>query len=433
MTKDNKIKQTVYKAISPISILITSLSVIILGVVMFINPKYIENIITTIMHFIIIALGMLNIIAHIFRKNKKEFNKLITGILYIFLGTFIKYNIIFIETSIVFIIGVYAFINFIAQLIATLILYKNKTKEWIYSFISTITSLTFGLILIMNPASQRTIVSKLASIYLIFIGLTIFRDFIIEAFDIKTVRTNLKRKIRIRLPVIYTAFIPQKILEKMNELLETEDEKVFVQSKSDQKGELEIFVHIAKDVANGFGHVDICYKDLIYSYGTYDSSSNRFLDLISDGVLIEVDRDKYIDFNIKSRRLISFVLSLTPKQCSAIEDRIEKLKSQAYRWKCEAEKSKKKEYDDYTNSLYLESNSKFYKFKSGYFKTYFVLITNCVKLADTIIGAAGIDALGINGIITPGIYFDYLNNLFLKKNSIVIRRNIYNLQSDKNN
>lgn len=390
------------------------------------RPQSIENIITTVIPFFIVCVGLLNMISYIFTRNKKDIDRFISGILYIFLGFFVKYKIIFIETSIVFIIGVYALINFTAQLVSTIILYNNKTKEWIYSFISTITSLVFALILITNSANLRWVVSKLAAVYLIFIGLTIFRDFMIETFDTNKAKSNLKRKIRIRLPVIYTAFIPQKMLEKINESLKTNKEQVFVQSKNDQKGELEVFIHLAKDVANGFGHVDICYKDTIYSYGTYDSSSNRFFKLVSDGVLIEADRDKYIDFNRKHRHLISFVLSLTPEQCEAIEERIEKLKAKAYRWKCEAETNKNKEYDDFTNSLYLWSNSKFYKFRSGYFKTYFVLITNCVKLADTIIGATGIDALVLNGIITPGIYFNYLNKLFMMNNSIVIRRNIYN-------
>ncbi len=424
----DKVNNVMQDTISPISILITSIVVITLGILLLFNPESLENIITTLIPILIIGIGVLSIISYIFSRNKKEANLLIKGILYILLGLFVKYKVEFIESSIVFIIGAYAFINFIAQLISTLILYKNKTKEWRYSFVSTITSFVFGFILVTNPVGLRGVVSKLAGIYLIFFGLTIFGDFIREVFGTKGRNTKLKRKIRIRLPVIYTAFVPQKILEKINESLETNNVPVFVESKNNQKGELEIFVHLAKNVAHGFGHVDICYKDVMYTYGTYDSSSNRFFDLVSDGVLIEVDRKKYIEFNIKRRHLISFVLTLTPNQCKAIEKRIEGIKNTAYRWHCEAETNKDKEYKDFSNSLYLQTNAKFYKFKSGYFKTYFVLITNCVKLADTIVGAAGIDALVVNGIITPGIYFNYLNNLFLMKNSIVIRRNVFNMR-----
>ena len=37
----------------------------------------------------------------------------------------------------------------------------------------------------------------------------------------------------------------------------------------------------------------------------------------------------------------------------------------------------------------------------------------------------------MNGIITPGTYYEYLNREFKKKNSMVISKNIYNLQSTK--
>lgn len=66
-----------------------------------------------------------------------------------------------------------------------------------------------------------------------------------------------------------------------------------------------------------------------------------------------------------------------------------------------------------------------YKFKSGPFKTYFVLSTNCVAMADTIVGKTGIDIIGINGVITPGTYYEYFNQEFLKSNSKVVTRTIY--------
>ncbi|TAH59554.1 MAG: hypothetical protein EWM50_07880 [Gottschalkiaceae bacterium] len=61
----------------------------------------------------------------------------------------------------------------------------------------------------------------------------------------------------------------------------------------------------------------------------------------------------------------------------------------------------------------------------GPFKTYFALNTNCVLLADTIVGQAGIDLLKIQGLISPGAYFDFFNREFSRKNSFVISRTIY--------
>ena len=52
--------------------------------------------------------------------------------------------------------------------------------------------------------------------------------------------------------------------------------------------------------------------------------------------------------------------------------------------------------------------------------------TNCCFLADDIIGKSGMDILSINGIITPGTYYDYLNRELKLKSSNVISKEIYN-------
>ena len=92
------------------------------------------------------------------------------------------------------------------------------------------------------------------------------------------------------------------------------------------------------------------------------------------------------------------------------------------------------QYNDYASVLYQNTGAKFYKFRSGRFQKYFVLGANCCRLADLIIGKSGIDLLKMNGIITPGTYYDYLNREFQKKNSIVVSRHIYNQKAtDKKN
>ncbi|MEG1222634.1 MAG: MFS transporter, partial [Bacilli bacterium] len=80
---------------------------------------------------------------------------------------------------------------------------------------------------------------------------------------------------------------------------------------------------------------------------------------------------------------------------------------------------------NYAYKLYQDVKPTFYKFKKGKFKKYFIFFTNCVLLADQIIGATGTDILKVNGVITPGTYYDYLEKLFNKKDSIVVKRTIY--------
>ena len=413
------------RTISPISMLVTSTLIIATGFYIFFNPINLESLINGLIPLLIIAIGVLSIITYVFNRKEKNIKSLLSGVLYIYLGVFIRSKIIYIDASLIMIVGIYAGINFVVQLITTIILYRNKTKRWIFSAISSIISLVCSMILILHPIRLRYLLIKIAGIYLILYGLTILGDFINEVFDKNSIKDNLKRKIRIRLPIIYTLFIPQKLLKKINSLLETSTKQVFEEDKSENSGELEVFIHLSEDIGRGFGHVDIGYKDKIYCYGNYDRSTNRLFGFLSDGVLIEVDKNKYINHTVKERHLISFTFALNEAQYDAIDKKIEEIKEKAVEWHCEAESNPNKVYTEYTNSLYQNTQAKFYKFKSGYFKTYFTFTTNCVKLSDVIIGATGIDSITLNGIITPGIYFDFLNNLYKMNSSIVVKRNLY--------
>ena len=53
------------------------------------------------------------------------------------------------------------------------------------------------------------------------------------------------------------------------------------------------------------------------------------------------------------------------------------------------------------------------------------MTTNCVLLADRIIGKSGIDIVNMNGIITPGTYLSYFEEEYKKENSRVIEKHIY--------
>ena len=82
-------------------------------------------------------------------------------------------------------------------------------------------------------------------------------------------------------------------------------------------------------------------------------------------------------------------------------------------------------YKDYASCLAQAAETKFYKFTRSKWKTYFVLSTNCVLLADNILSSAGTDILKMNGIVTPGVYYDYLENEYEHSDGIVITRDIF--------
>ena len=73
-----------------------------------------------------------------------------------------------------------------------------------------------------------------------------------------------------------------------------------------------------------------------------------------------------------------------------------------------------------------------YKFTKGKFKTYFIAGTNCVNLADDLIRSKDLNLIDLNGLVTPGAYLAFLNTEYLKKDSIVKTRTLFESETLKN-
>ena len=239
------------------------------------------------------------------------------------------------------------------------------------------------------------------------------------------------------------AIIPYQVLNEINYFLDKEqmDKKfVYDEKKENVEPDLEVFVHVSNNGFNRMGHVDLCYQGKVISYGNYDDESIHFFHTMGDGVVFTTNKDDYIPFCISHshKTLFGFGLKLTDLQKANIEKYIDSLFKNLYEWESpyqenlKRRKKKKGKYGDYASSLYKATKADFYKFYDGKFKNYFVLGVNCCLLADTIIGKSGTDLLKMNGVITPGAYYEYLNREFRKKNSMVVSRTIYNKTSPKN-
>lgn len=88
---------------------------------------------------------------------------------------------------------------------------------------------------------------------------------------------------------------------------------------------------------------------------------------------------------------------------------------------------------DWGSKLWNCTGADFYKFKSGRLKTYFVVTSNCVMLADRIIRKACSDnIINTTSVLTPGAYYDYLEHLLAMTNSPVFCRTLYNKESTAN-
>ena len=97
-----------------------------------------------------------------------------------------------------------------------------------------------------------------------------------------------------------------------------------------------------------------------------------------------------------------------------MEEKIDEIMQVAMPWQTRYERiqngtlSQGEPCNDAASELVKATGAKIYKIKSGEFKTYFAINTNCVKLADYITGSAGL-----------------LDDMFERRNTIVVSKTIY--------
>lgn len=152
--------------------------------------------------------------------------------------------------------------------------------------------------------------------------------------------------------------------------------------------------------------------------------------MVGDGVLYKSQREKYIDLckRESQKTLFGYGISLTAQQEVAVQKRLAEIDSLLVPWEPDSElitKSDGHKDHTYAYKIKTETEGKLYKFIKSKFKSYFVLSTNCVLLADSIVGQAGTDILNPKGFIAPGTYQHYLDTEYERPNSLVVSKTIY--------
>ncbi len=387
----------------------------------FYRTKYIDvfHLLTSLLIFF---LGLITLILNIIKSKKSK--DILLSLTTLILGILIYNHKTGFLSIFPIIFGLYMLANGIIKFISYLVFKKRENTSYYNTLIGSLIDFIFSYIMISHPRKNIHNLTIILGIYLILFGLTYFYDFLKECFP-KYFGT--KRRFRLTIPIILATFIPYEVLLSINNLINKWKTPVLVSNKDTSgKVDLEILIHVREDSIGRMGHADLCYKGKIYSYGCYDESSKKLFNSIGDGTLFEIKgKEKYIKFcNINSDKTIfCFGLTLTDEQKIKVEEKIRMLEKNIYKWNPDSNDKNKK--NDYAVELIEKTKAKFYKFNKGSYKTYFLLATNCVKLVDDIIGATGSDILKINGVITPGTYYNYLEKEFKRKNSNVITKEIF--------
>ena len=331
------------------------------------------------------------------------------------------------------VIGVYQIFHASINLVTYVLYRKNKIRPRFRLLLDGLVLVFLGGTSLLSSTGNSVFQLFVLGAYFFLYGVSNIRDGFL--FEEEIGKNHLKRRIRISLPIVLAALIPARTLAKINKFMqENADEREDIHLgmvKSGKTAELEIFVHTAEtSLFSAIGHVDICYQGRVISYGNYDPSSETLFGMVGDGVLYFCDRDKYIDLckRESQKTLFGYGIDLTPEMEEAVQEKLAELKQLTIPWEPSADKimtGDGKEDYTYAYKIRHETDGELYKFIKSKFKSYFVLSTNCVLLADTIVGQAGTDILSPKGFIAPGTYQAYLNREFEKPNSIVVSKHVY--------
>lgn len=370
----------------------------------------------------ILIVNGLHEFSNYYRKRLK--GSLISVISNIFAGIFIIGYTAIPMRLVLIIFSLYITFNGIITLISYLNYKKDRVSYRFPVLCGALLLIIYGIALLVGQYANTRNMMIFIGAYGLLLGINYVVDGIFVVIP-QQKKDNLKRRIRIPIPLLISALIPKTMMDYINERLQIEPKEHFL--NPNETHDIEIFIHASADGFGTVGHCDVCIDDKVISYGNYDHDSIRMFEAIGDGVVFIANREHYLNFCIQNyqQTIFAYGVSLSAKQLSSVKNEVNKLMANTYHWFPRSYYNKN-DCNDYASKLYLYTNANFYKFKKGKFKTYFVLGSNCVKLVERVVGKGGLDIIDLNGIISPGTYQNYLEKEYQRVNGVVVSKNVYN-------
>ena len=388
---------------------------IIIGIIYIIRNYTVYTLSFKLLGILTLISSLLKLINLILKRKK-----VLTNILDIFLNTIL--GILFINKPNLFIylstkiFSMYALIQSLCGFINLIIYKQDKLKGKIYILTTSTLSLMLSITLMFSKDTSSIYICYIIGLYLILYGITIISSSILT-----------KTKIVLPLPIIFTMFLPNILIKRI--LKGINHKKI----NNNQDQDLEILIHLSKTGSASLGHVEIAFQGKIYSYACYNYLNRRLFGGIGDGIFGIFDKKAYLKYCIceKNRFIISYGVKLTNKEKENVTKEIDKLISTNTEiWYPEIKYYEdglieKRDFNEMANKIYKHANGKFYRFTKGKYKTFFVLRTNCATCVDNIFNAIGTKIINLEGIISPGTYYSYLEKEYHKKNSKIISKTLY--------
>lgn len=352
-------------------------------------------------------------------KREKKWMTIIEILFSYFVAAYALVNPIQFVQFIPFIIGLWALIHGIVQSINYYVYRKDCLRGTGWRLVIVLITFTLSGLLLLSPTRHLKGLSILAGFYLIFYGF-VTASVVIKDLVSPVVKRKMIKHMSISVPIILSALLPTQAFLSVKALKNTKN------SSEKIPCDLEVFIYLSSNGPESLGHTDICYKGKIYSYGCHDPENRKLMGTLGDGVLIVSERNAFLNHALttENKIVIGYGISLSEKQKSIVEARIEEMMSRTTPWQPAYQKGNT-QATDYASRVYRGTKAQMFKFIEGKFRTYFVFSTNCVLLADHLLRCPQLDLFNFIGIVTPGSYLSFLNDEYLRKGSLVVSRSVY--------
>lgn len=301
-----------------------------------------------------------------------------------------------------------------------------------FSSLYLIGDLIMSFYLIISPDEHVWVISMFMGAYFLLYGGNTLLDMLREILPSGS-GEMLDHKIRLAVSPFISVIIPPHLMSTLlNKDKEDVVEEQFDEIKEDIPVDMEVLIHLAPNGPAKLGHADVTYRGLIMSYGCYDPHNRHLMGTMGDGVVIIAPRDLYIKNCLENENkvLISFGISLNESQKEKLNNRLVEIFSTFEDFESDEQLKQKELYDglcdDYLSRVSRTSpDSHFYKIREGKLKTFFVVSSNCVSFLANILSVIGLNLFDLSGIISPGAYYDFLNNQFKSHKGFVVSRKLY--------
>lgn len=377
------------------------------------------------------ALRFLNLLVN-FKKMKSRFMGLLDIVLWLVLGILSSASPNVFRAILPRIVGCWILLHAIVKAINLYIKIANHLPGRFRMIILFFFDFIMAIILLFQPNRQMYLISYGVGIYLLIYGTNILWNLLLELLP-KDSGAKLDQKISLAIPPFLAVIVPPTLMHSILDRSEETADEEFNAYKTKHHSDVEVMIHLAPSGPAMLGHMDIVYKGMVWSYGCYDPHKRRLLGSMGDGVIIEAERNGYIRncLEHENKILIVFGISLQDEQRKSMEQKISNIAQDFVPFYSDEQLYRKgllhkKESDDYISRVTRRvENARFYKTKNEKLKTFFVLSSNCVYFASQILQEIGLNLFDLSGIISPGSYFDFLNQQFKSDKSFVISRKVY--------